>query len=96
MKLQVAHDGLWEAVKEVLLTSEGATQEEKLAPYRQFLTPDILDRLENMSRGSSVVSLRLGDQLDDGVEGDSEEYSPGLVPFKRKKKEKRIQSRRDR
>ncbi|KAJ3515621.1 hypothetical protein NMY22_g14404 [Coprinellus aureogranulatus] len=89
MSLQQAHDKLYKAARD-LVRASGTPPDDALHAFRGYITPDIWNRLENGSANSSVISLQLG------VDDDSDEVLAGLVPFKRVKKERRIQSRGDR
>lgn len=96
MNVQQAHDNLWRAVKELALTAGSGDRDEVMKPYKRYLTPAICDRLQDLSGAYSEVSLDM--EPEEGyVGGDEEEdQAAGLVPLKRQRLEKRIQSYRDR
>ncbi|KAJ3494603.1 hypothetical protein NMY22_g20050 [Coprinellus aureogranulatus] len=93
MKYQQMHDELWEVAKEVILTST-QSPEEALAPLQQYMSPDMCERLQNLSINSSPRNSSEKEIDDEGRDGDVEDLAEGLVPFTRQRKTKRFQSYR--
>lgn len=93
MNVQQAHNNLWQAVNDLALTASTSKRDKMMKPYKQYLTPAILDRLNDMSGVYSEVSLDMEqEERYTGGNKRDEDQAPGLVSLKGQRLEKQIQS----